>query len=86
MKIIKQPKAQMHASADSVDTDASQTANNVTGDAPALARPLSPNLNSEVVATAKRRLISIAQLVIEVQKKVAALLEQLEPLQKFASL
>jgi transposase-like protein len=168
MRIIKQPKAQMHASADSVDTDASQTANSVTGDAPASARPLSPNLNSEVVATAKRRLISNAdkrrivlaaaactkpgeigalmrredvhssglatwrrqyaagelsdvaskkrgpkadsaraelkqlalvtrerdklrvqlsnaQLVIEVQKKVAALLEQLEPLQKFAS-
>jgi transposase-like protein len=168
MKIIKQPKAQMHASADSVDTDASQTPNSVAGDAPASARPLSPNLNSEVVATAKRRLISNAdkrrivlaaaactkpgeigalmrregvyssglatwrrqyaagdlsdvaskkrgpkadsaraelkqlalvtrerdklrvqlsnaQLVIEVQKKVAALLEQLEPLQKFAS-
>ena len=29
--------------------------------------------------------LSNAQLVIEVQKKVAALLEQLEPLQKFAS-
>ena len=29
--------------------------------------------------------LSNAQLVIEVQKKVAALLEQLEPLSKFAS-
>jgi hypothetical protein len=29
--------------------------------------------------------LSNAQLVIEVQKKVAALLEQLEPLAKFAS-
>ena len=168
MKINKQPKAQMHAAVDSVDTGASQGARRATGDAPVSARPLLPSINSEVVAIAKRRRItnadkrrivlaaaactksgeigalmrregvyssalatrrrqyaagelsgvtskkrgpkadparaelkqlalvtrerdklrvqlSNAQLVIEVQKKVAALLEQLEPLQKFAS-
>lgn len=168
MKIIKQPKAQMHATADSVEVDASQAASRQTGGAPVSVLPLSPGNNSEVVATAKRRLIanadkrrivlaaaactkpgeigalmrregvyssalatwrrqyaagelsdatskkrgpkansaraelkqlalvtrerdklrvqlSNAQLVIEVQKKVAALLEQLDPLQKFAS-
>jgi transposase len=170
MKIIKQPKAQMHAGADSADAGASQGARRATEDAPASARPLSPSIDSEVVAVAvakrrsianvdKRRIVlaaaactkpgeigalmrregvyssalatwrrqyaagelngadskkrgpkvapareelkqlalmtrerdklrvqlSNAQLVIEVQKKVAALLEQLEPLPKFAS-
>ena len=168
MRINKQPKAQMHAAVDSVDTGASQGARRATGDAPVLARPLLPSINSEVVAIAKRRRItnadkrrivlaaaactksgeigalmrregvyssapatwrrqyaagelsgvtskkrgpkagparaeltqlalltrerdklrvqlSNAQLVIEVQKKVAALLEQLEPITKFAS-
>lgn len=168
MKINKQPKAQMQAAADSVDTGASQGARRATVDAPVSARPLSPSIDSEVVAVAKRRSrtnadkrrivlaaaactkpgeigalmrregvyssalatwrrqyaagelnaadsnkrgpkadparaelkqlalvtrerdklrvqLSNAQLVIEVQKKVAALLEQLEPVQKFAS-
>ena len=168
MKINKQPKARMHAARDCVDTDASQGARRVSEDAPVSARPLSPSIDSEVVAIAKRRRItnadkrrivlaaaactkpgeigalmrregayssslatwrrqyaagelssvtytkrgpkvslareelkqltlvtrerdklrvqlSNAQLVIEVQKKVAALLEQLEPLTKFAS-
>jgi transposase len=168
MKINKQSKAQMQAAADSVDTGASTVALRAPCDAPVSARPLSPSINSEVVAVAKRRSrtnaekrrivlgaaactkpgeigalmrregvyssalatwrrqyaagelsgadskkrgpkadparaelkqlalvtrerdklrvqLSNAQLVIEVQKKVAALLEQLEPLQKFAS-
>ena len=168
MKINKQPKAQMHAVADSVDTGASQGARRATEDAPVSTRPLSPSIDSEVVAIAKRRSftnadkrrivlgaaactkpgeigalmrregvyssalatwrrqyaageldaaqakkrgpkpvpardelkllavvtrerdklrvqLSNAHLVIEVQKKVAALLEQLEPLTKFAS-
>jgi len=168
MKIINQPKAQMHVARDSVDTGASQGARRATEDAPVSARPLPASIDSEVVAVAKRRRISNAdkrrivlaaaactrpgeigalmrregayssslatwrrqhaageldavdskkrgpkaapareelkqlalmtrerdklrvqlsnaQLVIEVQKKVAALLEQLEPLAKFAS-
>lgn len=168
MKINKQPKAQMHAAGDSVDTGALQGARRATEDAPVSARPLSPSIDSEVVAVAKRRRftnadkrrivlaaaactkpgeigalmrregayssslatwrrqyaageltgtdskkrgpkadpardelkklalvtherdklrvqLSNAHLVIEVQKKVAALLEQLEPLTKFAS-
>ena len=168
MKINHQPKAQMHAARNSADTGASQGARRATGDAPVSARPLSPGIDSEVVAVAKRRRftnadkrrivlaaaactqpgeigalmrregayssslatwrrqyaageltgtaskkrgpkmdparaelkqlaaltrerdklkiqLSNAQLVIEVQKKVAALLEQLEPATKFAS-
>lgn len=168
MKINKQPKAQMHAARDSFDTGALQGARRATEDAPVSARTLSPSVDSEVVAVAKRRSftnadkrrivlaaaactkpgeigalmrregayssslaiwrrqyaageltgtvskkrgpkvsvardelkqlalvtrerdklrvqLSNAQLVIEVQKKVAALLEQLEPLTKFAS-
>jgi transposase-like protein len=168
MKINNQSKAQMQAARDSVDTGASQGARRATEDAPVSARPLSPSIDSEVVAVAKRRhftnadkrrivlaaaactkpgeigalmrregayssslatwrrqyaageltgeaskkrgpkvsvareelkqlalvtrerdklrvQLSNAQLVIEVQKKVAALLEQLEPLSKFAS-
>ena len=168
MKISKQPKAAMRASKNSVDTGASQGARRASVDAPVSTQPLSPSLDSEVVATAKRRRItnadkrrivlaaaactqpgqigalmrregayssqlatwrrqyaagelsgdaskkrgpkineagderkqlalvtrerdklrvqlSNAQLVIEVQKKVAALLEQLEPVTKFAS-
>jgi len=168
MKINKQPKAQMLAATNSADTGASQGARRATEDAPVSARPMSPSIDSEVVAIAKRRhftnadkrrivlaaavctkpgeigalmrregayssslatwrrqyaageltgmdakkrgpkadpareelkqlalvtrerdklrvQLSNAQLVIEVQKKVAALLEQLEPLTKFAS-
>ena len=168
MKINHQAKAQMHAAKNSADTGASQGARRATGDAPVSARPLSPSVDSEVVAVAKRRRftnadkrrivlaagactkpgeigalmrregvyssslatwrrqyeageltgaaskkrgpkadparaelkqlalvtrerdrlrvqLSNAQLVIEVQKKVAALLEQLEPSRKFAS-
>lgn len=168
MTINKQPKARMHAAKDFFDTGASQGARRATEDAPVSARPLSPGVDSEVLAVAKRRSISNAdkrrivlaaaactkpgeigalmrregvyssslatwrrqyaageltgtgsqkrgpkadparaelkqlalvtrerdklrvqlnnaQLVIEVQKKVAALLEQLEPLAKFAS-
>jgi transposase-like protein len=168
MKINNQPKAQMHAAGDSIDTGASQGARRATEDAPVSARPLSPSIDSEVVAIARRRRftnadkrrivlaaaactkpgeigalmrfegayssslatwrrqyaagelagsdskrrgpksdparaelkqlalvtrerdklrvqLSNAQLVIEVQKKVAALLEQLEPLTKFAN-
>ena len=168
MKINKQPKAQMLAATNSADTGASQGARRATEDAPVSARPLSPSIDSEVVAVAKRRhltnadkrrivlaaaactkpgdigalmrregayssslatwrrqyaageltgtaskkrgpkadlaraelkqlalvtrerdklrvQLSNAQLVIEVQKKVAALLEQLEPVTKFAS-
>ena len=168
MKINNQPKAQMHSARDSVDTGALQGARRATEDAPVSTRPLSPSIDSEVVAVAKRRRftnadkrrivlaaaactkpgeigalmrregayssslatwrcqyaageltgmdskrrgpkadparaelkqlalvtrerdklrvqLSNAQLVIEVQKKVAALLEQLEPLTKFAS-
>lgn len=169
MKINKQPKAKMHESMNSAGTGASQGARRATEDAPVPARPLSPSIDSEVVAVAKRRRftnadkrrivcaadactkpgeigalmrregayssslaiwrrqhaagelsgtaskkrgpkvnparveiqqlalvtrerdrlrvqLSNAQLVIEVQKKVAALLEQLEPITKFASL
>jgi transposase len=168
MKINKQPKAPMHAARDCVDTGASQGARRATEDAPVSARTLSPSIDSEVVAVAKRRSFTNAdkrrivlaadtctkpgeigalmrregayssslatwrrqyaaaeltgtasskrgpkvgvareelkqlalvtrerdklrvqlrnaQLVIEVQKKVAALLEQLDPLAKFAS-
>ncbi|OGB04993.1 MAG: transposase [Burkholderiales bacterium RIFCSPHIGHO2_12_FULL_61_11] len=158
----------MHSARDSVDTGALQGARRATEDAPVSTRPLSPSIDSEVVAVAKRRRftnadkrrivlaaaactkpgeigalmrregayssslatwrrqyaageltgtdskrrgpkadpareelkqlalvtrerdklrvqLSNAQLVIEVQKKVAALLEQLEPSRKFAS-
>ena len=168
MKINKQPQALMHAVGDSVDTGALQGARRATEDAPVSTRPLSPSIDSEVVAVAKRQRftnadkrrivlaaaactkpgeigalmrregayssslatwrrqyaageltgtdskkrgpkvdparaelkqlamvtrerdklrvqLSNAQLVIEVQKKVAALLEQLEPLAKFGS-
>jgi transposase-like protein len=168
MKINNQPKAKMQAAGDSVDTGALQGARRATEDAPVSTRPLSPSVDSEVVAVAKRRRftnadkrrivlataactkpgeigalmrregayssslatwrrqyaageldgaeskkrgpkaapareelkqlalmtrerdklrvqLSNAHLVIEVQKKVAALLEQLEPLAKFAS-
>ena len=168
MKINNQPKAQMRTARDSVDTGALQGARRATEDAPVSARPLSPSIDSEVVAVGKRRRftnadkrrivlaaaactkpgeigalmrregayssslatwrrqyaageltgtdakkrgpkadpareelkqlalvtrerdklrvqLSNAQLVIEVQKKVAALLEQLEPVTKFAS-
>ncbi len=168
MKINNQPKARMHAARDSVDTGASQGARRATEDAPVSARPVSPGIDCEVVAIAKRRIrtnadkrrivlgaaactkpgeigalmgregvypsalatwrrqyaagelnaaeskrrgpraapareelkqlalmtrerdklrvqLSNAQLVIEVQEKVAALLEQPEPVTKFAS-
>jgi transposase-like protein len=168
MKINTQPKAQMHAARDSVETGALQGARRATEDAPVSTRPLSPSIDSEVVVVAKRRRftnaekrrivlaaaactkpgeigalmrfegayssslatwrrqyaageltgttskkrgpkadparaelkqlalltrerdklrvqLSNAQLVIEGQKKVAALLEQLEPVTKFAS-
>ena len=168
MKINKQPKAQMHAAKDAVDTGVLQGARRATEDSPVSTRPLSPSTDSEVVAIAKprsrtnadkRRIVlaaaactkpgeigalmrregvyssalatwrrqyaagelsgaeskkrgpkaapareefkqlalitrerdklrvqlSNAHLVIEVQKKVAALLEQLEPITKFAS-
>ena len=168
MKINKKPNSQMHAARNSDDTGASQGARRATEDAPVSSRPLSPSIDSEVVAIAKRQRftnaekrrivlaaaactkpgeigalmrregayssslatwrrqyaageltgtaskkrgpkadpahaelrqlavvtrerdklrvqLSNAQLVIEVQKKVAALLEQLEPLTKFAS-
>ena len=55
MKINKQPKVQMHAAADSVDTGASQGARRATEDAPVSARPLSPSIDSEVVPVAKRQ-------------------------------
>ena len=55
MKISNQPKARMHAAKDSVDTGASQGARRATEDAPVSARPLSPSIDSEVVAIAKRR-------------------------------
>ena len=60
MKINKQPKAQMHAAGDSVDTGASQGARRATEDAPVSARPLSPSIDSEVVPVAKRRNITNA--------------------------
>lgn len=60
MKIIKQPKAQMHATVDSVEADASQAASRQTGGAPVSVLPLSPGNNYEVVATAKHRLIANA--------------------------
>src|ERR1035437_536444 len=55
MKINNQPKVQMHAAGNSVDTGASQGARGATEDTPVLARPLSPSIDSEVVAVAKRR-------------------------------
>jgi hypothetical protein len=42
MKIIKQARAQLHASADSVDADASHANAEVTEGAPVSAWPLSP--------------------------------------------
>lgn len=47
----------MQASAAAVEADALQASGSETGDAPVSALPLSPSKNSEVVATAKRRLI-----------------------------
>lgn len=55
MKINKQPKALMHAVGDSVDTGALQGARRATEDAPVSTRPLSPSIDSEVVAVAKRQ-------------------------------
>ena len=55
MKINKQPKAQMQAVADSVDTGASQGARRATVDAPVSTRPLPASIDCEVVAIAKRR-------------------------------
>ena len=60
MKINNQPKAQMHAAGDSVDTGALQGARRATEDAPVSAQPLSPSISSEVVAIAKRRSITNA--------------------------
>jgi transposase len=55
MKTNKQPKAQMLAATNSVDTGALQGARRATEDAPVSARPLPPSIDSEVVAVAKRR-------------------------------
>lgn len=55
MKINKQLKEQMQAAGDSMDTGASQGARRATEDAPVSARPLSPSVDSEVVAVAKRQ-------------------------------
>ena len=60
MRINNQAKAKMHAVGDSVDAGALQGARRATEDAPASARPLSPSLDSEVVAVAKRRSITNA--------------------------
>ena len=60
MKINNQAKAKMHAVGDSVDAAALQGARKATEDAPASARPLSPSLDCEVVAVAKRRSITNA--------------------------
>ena len=53
------------------------------------ADPARAELKQFALVTRKRDKLRVqlsnAQLVIKVQKKVAALLEQLEPLQKFAS-
>jgi transposase len=55
MKSNKQSKKQMQAAADSVDTGASQGARRATQYAPVSTRPLSPSIDSEVLAIAKRR-------------------------------
>ena len=55
MKSNKQSKKQMQAAADSVDTGASQGARSATQYAPVSTRPLSPSIDSEVLAIAKRR-------------------------------
>lgn len=60
MKINNQPKTQMHAAGDSVDTGALQGARRATEDAPVSTRPVSPSIDSEVVAIAKRRNINNA--------------------------
>ena len=60
MRINKQPKAQMHAAGDSADTCASQGARRATEDAPVSTRPVSPSIDCEVVAVAKRRSIANA--------------------------
>ena len=60
MKINKQPKAQIHAAVDSVDTGASQGARKATKGAPASKRLLLPSIDSEVLAIAKRRSITNA--------------------------
>ncbi len=55
MKINHQAKAQMHAAPNSADTGASQGTRRATEDAPVSARSVSPSIDSEVVAVAKRR-------------------------------
>jgi transposase len=55
MNINNQPKAHMQAAVDCVDTGASQGARRATEDAPVSRRPLSPGIDSEVVAVVKRR-------------------------------
>ena len=50
----------MQTAAESVDTGASQGARRATEDAPVSTRPLSPSIDSEVVAVAKRRNITNA--------------------------
>ena len=60
MKINNQTKAKMHAAAESVDTGALQGARRATEDAPVSTRPLSPSVDTEVVAVAKRRRFSNA--------------------------
>ena len=50
----------MHAAGDSVDTGASQGARRASEDASVSTRPLSPSIDSEVVAVAKRRNITNA--------------------------
>ena len=55
MKINNQPKTHMHAAADSADPGASKGARRASDDAPGSVRPLSPSIDSEVVAISKRR-------------------------------
>lgn len=58
MTINNQPKAQMLEITNSVDSGALQGARRATENAPESARPLSPSIDSEVVAVAKRRNIT----------------------------
>ena len=60
MNIHKQAKAQMNVNANPAVARASQGARRATEDALATARPLSPSVDSEVVAVAKRRRFSNA--------------------------
>jgi transposase len=60
MTINNQPKAQMLEVTNAVDSGALQGARRATEDAPESARPLSPSIDSEVVAVAKRRSITNA--------------------------